>query len=179
MMNNQGMMAAVAKAAGLSEEAAADLKIDAEFLASHFGDLVAGFKAEGAKAERERIAAIDALAMPGHEELVAKAKAEGHSAADLAMAIVGAEKAARASMLSSLEADEAKVKGLRPEPANGVTAENAQDQKPALAGEALWKSEFAGSADLQAEFGDEAHYLAFKRADARGGIRVMAARSAS
>lgn len=178
-MSNQGMMAAVAMAAGLNETEAATVTVDAAFLASHFADLVAGFKAEGAKAERERIAAIDEVAMAGHEDLVAKAKAEGHSAADLALAIVAAQKASLASMLVSLDADESKVKGLRPEPANGANAEPAQDIKPTLAGEALWKSEYASSAELQAEFGSEDHYLAFKRADARGGIRVMSKRTAS
>jgi len=172
------MMAAVAMAAGLNEEAAAAVTVDAAFLSANFPTFVAEFKAEGAKAERERIAAIDALAMAGHEDLIAAAKACGHSAAEVAVAIVGAEKAARANMLASLDADEAKVKGLRPEPANGASAEVSED-KPALAGEALWKSEFATSQELQAEFGSEDHYLAFKRADARGGIKVMSKRIAS
>lgn len=179
MMNNQGMMAAVAMAAGLNESEASAITVDGAFLAANFPAIVAEFKAEGAKAERERIAAIDALAMPGHEALVDKAKAEGMTAADLAVAMVGAEKASRQKMLDSLMADEFVVKGLRPEPANGAAAESTEEQKPALAGEALWKSEFAGSADLQAEFGSEDNFLAFKRADARGGIKVMRARTAS
>lgn len=42
-------------------------------------------KAEGATAERERIAKINGLAMDGSEELLAKAIAEGHSPEQFAM----------------------------------------------------------------------------------------------
>jgi len=173
------MMAAVAAAAGLTDVAETEIKVDAAFLSAHYPDLVAGFRAEGAEAERSRIAAIDDAALPGHEALVAAYKADtSKSAGDLALAIVAAEKASRAQMLASLDADEAKMKGLRPEPANGAAAETPQEQKPALSGEALWNTEYATSQDLQAEFGSEDHYLAFKRADARGGIRVMTKRNA-
>lgn len=177
-MRNQGMMAAVALAAGLNEVAAADIAVDAAFLSTHFPDLVSGFKTEGATAERERIAAIDAAALPGHEALVAKAKAEGMTAGDFALAVVAAERSARASMAASLDTDEATLKGLRSEPANGVATKTPQDQ-PALTGEALWKSEFAASQKLQGEFASEEGYLAFKRAEARGGIKVMSPRTAS
>jgi capsid assembly protease len=49
--------------------------------------------AEGAKAERERIAAIEALALPGTDDLIAKFKADGTQPAAAALEIVKAAKA--------------------------------------------------------------------------------------
>lgn len=54
---------------------------------------VAAVRAEGAKAERDRIAALEALALPGTEELIAKFKAEGTEPAAAAMEILKAAKA--------------------------------------------------------------------------------------
>jgi capsid assembly protease len=178
-MSKLAMMAAVATAAGLSAPAPeSDLKIDQGFISLHFPDIAAGFKAEGARLERERIVAIDLAALPGHEKLVAEYKADSSkTAGDLALAIIATEKQARANMLSSLDTDEQRMKGLAPQPANGLASDTPAD-KPALAGEALWKSEFASSKDLQTEFGSEGAYLAFKRAEDRGGIRVMTPRKA-
>jgi hypothetical protein len=53
----------------------------------------AAVRAEGAKAERDRIAALEALALPGTEELIAKFKAEGTEPAAAAMEILKAAKA--------------------------------------------------------------------------------------
>lgn len=49
--------------------------------------------AAGAQAERERISAIRALALPGHDALIEKMVAEGKSPGDTAMALVAAERA--------------------------------------------------------------------------------------
>jgi ClpP class serine protease len=54
---------------------------------------VAAIKAQAAKDERERIVAIDALAMDGTDAIVAACKADGTSAADAAMKIIAAAKA--------------------------------------------------------------------------------------
>lgn len=54
---------------------------------------VAAVHAEGARAERDRIAALEALALPGTEELIAKFKAEGTEPAAAAMEILKAAKA--------------------------------------------------------------------------------------
>jgi ClpP class serine protease len=53
----------------------------------------AAVRAEGAKAERDRIAALEAMALPGTEELIAKFKAEGTEPAAAAMEILKAAKA--------------------------------------------------------------------------------------
>jgi hypothetical protein len=73
--------------------------------------------------------------------------------------------------MANLDADEAAVKGLRSEPANGTEA--SKSPLAGLAGDKLWTAEFANSADLQAEFRTEASYLAFKRAEASGQARIL------
>jgi ClpP class serine protease len=58
---------------------------------------VEAIKAEGAAAERERITGLEALAMPGTEELVAKFKADGTQPAQAAIEILKAAKAGGAT----------------------------------------------------------------------------------
>ena len=60
-------------------------------------------KAVGAQAERDRIAEVRALATPGHEALVEQMAFDGKSTgADVALAIVAAEKALRAAAEKSI-----------------------------------------------------------------------------
>jgi len=103
--------------------------LTAQALVENRPDLVAAFKAEGAaavekvdvdavraeaaKAERERIAAIDALAMPGAEDVIAKAKAEGTDANATAVLVLKAVQAAGAAKgvqhLNGIKAAEEKM----------------------------------------------------------------------
>lgn len=57
------------------------------------------------KAERERIAGIDALAIPGFEDIIAKAKAEGTTPGDTAMQIIAAQKRQGMNHLADTTAD--------------------------------------------------------------------------
>lgn len=57
-----------------------------------FAAIESAARDEGVQAERKRLMEIDNVAMPGYEEMVAKAKEEGISAADLAVKILAAEK---------------------------------------------------------------------------------------
>ena len=169
------MMAAVAAAAGLDAEA--PVEITADFIRQHFPAVAGGLVKEGADAERARILGIEAAALPGHEKIIAAHKADASkSPADAAMAIIAAEKEGRGAQLAALDKDEQTVKGLRSEPANGLDA--PKNPLAGLSGEALWKAEFAGSADLQAEFASEGAYLAFKRADSKGLARILNKKSA-
>lgn len=74
---------------------------------------------QGAKAERDRIASIDAAAVAGHDTLTAKAKAEGWDAGKYAVEVLAAEKAERHAALAAHKADApAPVKDAPP--ADGV-----------------------------------------------------------
>lgn len=174
-----GMLAAVSAAAA---GAAAGETVDVAYLKANHPDLAAALIAEGkadveaarkagADAERERILGIEKAALPGHEAIVAAHKADAtKTPADTAMAIIEAEKATRSSQLAALDKDEQQVK-VRSEPANPASA--SSDKHAGKTGAELWKAEYADSKELQAEFGSEAAYVAFKRADASGQARIL------
>ena len=65
-----------------------------------FAAIASAARDEGMQAERDRLMAIDNVAMPGYEEMVDEAKKNGVSAEALAMKIIAAEK------------DKAKVAGV-------------------------------------------------------------------
>lgn len=68
--------------------------------------LVATLLAEGAAAERSRIAAVEAQSLPGHEALIAQLKADGTSTGgDAAMQVLAAERGKLNSMAAKLHAD--------------------------------------------------------------------------
>ena len=78
-----------------------------------FAAIASAARDEGMQAERDRLMAIDNVAMPGYEEMVADAKKNGVSAEALAMKIIAAEK------------DKAKVAGV-------AAAEDGKDLASAL-----------------------------------------------
>lgn len=94
-------------------------------------------------AERERIAGIDALAVPGFEDIIAKAKAEGRTPGETAMQIIAAQKTQGLTWLSKVEQD-VQGSGVNNVPAAGSEmgadgtgeAELEADAKEAVA---LWK----------------------------------------
>ena len=80
-------------------------------------------RTEGATAERERIQAVEAALLPGHEKLIATLKFDGKtSGADAALQIVTAEKTLRAAKLADVRSD-----GPKPVPeSTGTTAADAE-----------------------------------------------------
>ncbi len=86
-------------------------------------------KAEGIKAERARIAAIEDIALPGHEAEVKAAKFDtGLTAEALALAIIKAENQKRASFLADRTQDAADVGSVEPsEPEAKEDAEKAKE----------------------------------------------------
>lgn len=80
--------------------------LTAEQVASAHPDAAKALIAQGAKDERERIAGIEAQAIPGHEALIAALKADPtKTPGDAAMAIVKAEREGRASHAKNLASD--------------------------------------------------------------------------
>jgi len=68
--------------------------------------LAAELRADGAKAERDRIQSIEAQTIPGHEALINSLKFDGKSSAgDAALAVLAAEKSARAAHATASAAD--------------------------------------------------------------------------
>lgn len=101
----------------------------------------AEIKAAGAQAERDRIADVRANALPGHDDLVAKAEADGKSTgADVAMAIVRAERELTANARAKQEAtanppvdaaeepvDGGSVKKIKKDEFNGLSVAEKQE----------------------------------------------------
>ncbi len=140
---------------------------------------IAAAKLEGAKMEAKRIADIDAVALPGHDAIIAAHKADPTKTAnDCAIAQINAEKQLRAKAGDGLDADESKMKGLRSEfkPANDG-ADKREKPGDGLHGEAKWNAEYDASAELQAEYaklGGKNTFLAGRRAEAAGLVRELA-----
>jgi ATP-dependent protease ClpP protease subunit len=105
--------------------------MDLEQLKNEHPDLYEQVKNEGIKAERERIKAIDEIAMPGNEEIINKAKFEtGITAEQVAMEIIKAEKQRGANFLKDREKDAQDLNNIEP---SSVPQKNkdAQNKKAA------------------------------------------------
>lgn len=135
-------------------------------------DLYGAVLKQGAENERNRITAIDACAMPGHEDLVAKLKADGAtSGPEAAVQILKAEKAAQAQALSDLEAD-APAPAASAEP--DTPAPKIKDDDPNVPLKERAQAAWDASADLRAEFGSEFDtYFAFRQAEENGQVRRL------
>lgn len=125
-MSKTGMMAAVAAAAGLGEDQVQNLTVDAAFIAAHFPEAAKALREDGASAEHERVRAIEAAAMPGHEAIIAAHKADrSKTGADAALAVIAAERGKLAAIKAGLDADEERLSGLTAAAAPAAAAETA------------------------------------------------------
>lgn len=183
-MSKDSLMAAVAAAAGAEDQK--PVTVTADLIKTHFPEVAAKLVAEGresglkdgAKAESERIASIDAVTLPGHEKLAAEYKKDaGKTKGDFLEAQVAAEKKLRGDAAKGLEADEEVMKGLRSEFRTATDEQRRPKPGEGLEGEAKWKAEYASDAKLQAEFksaGGEKAYIAAMKAEADGLVREFA-----
>jgi len=137
-----------------------------------------GFKA-GAEAERARIQAVEAQTMPGHEALIATLKFDGKTTGEqAAVQVLGAERKKLAAMGADLAKDAPKA--LPNAPAENLTpksqtvdASMSDDQVTAVA-----KDEWAKDPKLHRQFTGEAAYVALRKAEAQGRVRVLSKKPA-
>ncbi len=112
-------------------------------------------------ADRKRITDLDALAAkagPGAAEIIAKAKTEGTSAADTALAIFTAGAHLEGAALAAIQADDATASGAKPAaPANTAKASTPEG----------WKAEWEASAELKNEFPTAEAYVALMKSEAK------------
>ncbi|MCL2201566.1 MAG: hypothetical protein FWB75_06335, partial [Oscillospiraceae bacterium] len=88
--------------------------------------------AAGVKAERERIKDIDAMALPGMDDLTNQAKYDtGITAGEFAIAMVKAQKQKGANYQSLASKDAAELDGVMPDP--GVMTDDDQETAALLA----------------------------------------------
>lgn len=103
-----------------------DEPMDMEKLKAEYPELVTALREEGAKAERERVTAIEALGILGHDDLVKSAKADRSMTAEkLAVAVLKAENETRVKIAALREEDAQSVAGVPVAFVEGVTAPKA------------------------------------------------------
>ncbi len=126
--------------------------------------------AAGADAERKRIIDIQAQAVPGQEQIITDAIADGKSTAgEVAVKILAAEKNLRAQKGKDAADDAAALKDVKQPPVSG-TDNNGVDQNLPL--ERRAQAEWDKDPKLREEFklGGFAAYLAYKKNE--GNIRI-------
>ena len=121
---------------------------------------------EGAKAEAERIKAVECQALPGHDALIQKLKFDGVTTGDkAAVAILAAERTRNVKGLKALE--EEAVKPVEEELEEGDEKKKKEEEKPL-------ESRWAASKELRAEFGDSFEsFKAYEENVKKGNIKVF------
>lgn len=109
-------------------------KMDLDTLKAEHPDLVQAIRnealAEGAAQERERIQAIEDIAIVGHENLVNAAKFDGKTTAEaLAVQILKADKARGAQMLKARANDAKALEGIEAEGNEGLNPKTEEKAK--------------------------------------------------
>lgn len=124
----------------------------------------------GAEAERARILGIEAVAVAGHEDLVAAAKADGTTTAEqVAVQIIAAQKAAGTAYLTARAEGEAAVGQVPAAPTAAAAPKSGSAPETDEDARAAWTA----SAELQAEFRDVDDYIAFARAEQRQKVILL------
>lgn len=133
---------------------------------------VADAKVEGAVAERQRILAVEAQSVPGHEALIATLKADGKTTGpEAAVQVLAAEKAVRQTTLAAIEGCTGVViPSIEPPDASASDTSNLPLEDRA-------KAEWDNSPELREEFNDKySSFLAFRKAEASGQARILGKR---
>lgn len=129
----------------------------------------------GAEAERKRIRDVEAQALPGHEDLIAKLKFDGKtSGPEAAVQVLQAERALGTKTVAELDADAVKpVKHATPPETEGKVVENKD-----LPAEERAKASWDNNPAIRTEFeSDYDSYLAYYRANDKGQVKVLGERS--
>jgi hypothetical protein len=130
------------------------VELSVEKIKAEYPGLAQALIMEGEQNERERIKAIEAAAMPGHEAIVQAMKFDGISTAgDVALAVIAAENKVREGKLSDLQANAPQP--VKTDPVNAIDKqkENKADDK-SLPLEERAKAAWNADSKLRAEFGD-------------------------
>lgn len=164
------------------------MKLTLDILKAEHADLLDALRAElreevraeattaGATAERERIAAVEAQCIPGHEALIASLKFDGKTTGpEAAVAVLAAEKSQRGTALAALRAEA---------PAPAAAPAVSADAKPAAKDDPRPIEERAAETwdaepKIRNEFRSFEAYLAYEKALAGGRVRQLKNRSAA
>lgn len=130
---------------------------------------------EGVAAENKRIADIEEIAVPGHKALLAQYKGDkSKTAADFAIAMAKANKAAITAAAKDQDEEDTKTDGLGDAPRQTKQKETVAAVGEGLEGnekyEAQWK---AMTADQREEYSSKEAFFAYQRMDEKGRVRVF------
>jgi hypothetical protein len=133
----------------------------------------------GAEAERARIQAVEAAAMPGCEKLINEMKYDGKTTGpEAASKVLAHYKQQNASALENLTADAAALPKVPATPSQGGDP-NAAAEEAHLPIDERCKKRWDRDAKLRAEFADDFKaYLAFEKANAEGRVRILGQKAA-
>jgi hypothetical protein len=131
---------------------------------------IATARAEGAAAERARLAGIESAALPGHDALIASCKADPTcTPGDAALRINAAERAkltAAGASIANVETVTRKIAASPTTQPDGGSADTPQTAEG-------WKAEYAASADLRRDFESAEAYANWKAGQAAGNVRIF------
>jgi signal peptide peptidase SppA len=107
--------------------------MDRESVLAQAPELAAAFRDEGATAERQRILAVEAQSLPGHEALIAELKADGKTTGpDAAARVLAAEKAKLSRIAGALDKDTPPPLADAAAPDNTPAPDSPADPRQAL-----------------------------------------------
>lgn len=131
--------------------------------------------AEGAKAERERIIALEEMALSGHENLLTEAKKDGKTQpGELAMKILSAEKKRGDTYLDERRREAKSHQDVGASTDAQPTAGPAVDQNAPVEDRA--KAEWEKDPKIRTEFQSLETYTAYRKAEEEGRVRRFAAK---
>ena len=151
-----------------------------ESLAQDHPDIVSALldegRAQGAQAERERIQAVEAQALAGHEALIAALKWDGQtSGAQAALQVLAAERASLGSRAAAFAADAPPMVPHAAAPALGAEGQAADAGLPL---EERCAARWERDEKVRGEFLSLDNYTAFERARAAGRVRILGKQAA-
>jgi signal peptide peptidase SppA len=139
-----------------------------------FAQLRVEFTAAGAAAERDRSAAVRAQGLPGHEALIEQLATDGKTTGpEAAAAVLSAERSLRTAQATALAMDAPTAAPSSAAPAAEPKA-SAEDQTLPI--EQRAKAEWDAKPAVRAEFTSFESYLALRKAEASGRVRVLGKR---
>jgi len=160
-----------------SEQLAAQVAELTAQVAGHAAALAAA-RADGATGERDRIKAVQAQALPGHEQLIAGLMFDGKtSGPEAAVAVLSAERTQRGAAALALAADAPRPVAPAATPAVTPPVTPPQ-QDPSLPLEQRCKAQWDGDAKVRGEFVDLEAYTAYTKAQESGRVRILGKRAA-
>lgn len=126
---------------------------------------------QGQTEERDRIMKMDDVALPGYEDMVSKAKADGKTtASELAMQILAVEKQKGSDALATMKADADNVPQIEPSVDPAQAQETIDPDSPA---EDRAKAAWDKDPKIRDEFKTLEAYTAFIKAEEAGQVRIL------